>query len=87
MACEIKVDFKQNKALQGLYDYCGTNCTQFYTYLTTVIPNVSPNGTLQFREDFVKEWKGKEPLSIDSDTKAVRDDIIKYFNKKYTSVI
>lgn len=85
MACEIKVDFKQNKALQGLYDYCGTNCTQFYTYLTTVIPNVSSDGTLQFRADFVKEWKGKEPLSMDSDPIEVRDAIIKYFNKKYPS--
>ena len=41
MACFIKIDFERAKALKGLYDYCGTNCSQFYSYLTTVIKNIN----------------------------------------------
>ena len=87
MACTISVDFEKAPALKALEQYCGTNCTQFYSYLTTVIKNVNADGELEFKDDFIQNgWKGKQPLDIKtSDPIKVRDAIIKYFNKKYPS--
>jgi len=84
MACTINVDLTRAKALQALYDYCGTNCSMFYSYLTTVVKDINTKGELEFREAFAEQWKGKEPLDINtSDPAKVKDAIIKYYNKKY----
>ena len=86
MACQITVDFERAKALKELYDYCGTNCTQFYTYLTTVIKNINSDGAFEFTPDFIKEWKSKTPLDIQTTPGAeLRDAIISFFNDKYPS--
>lgn len=87
MSCIINVDLTRAKALTGLYNYCGTNCSQFYSYLTTVIKNINSEGELTFTPEFKASWKSKSPLDINTTpTEELKDAIIKFFNSKYPSV-
>ena len=87
MACHIKIDTDVNKALKGLEAYCGTNCSQFYTYLTTVIKNVNEEGMLEFTPDFKKSWSYKQELNMEtSNPEYVKRAILKYFNNKYPDI-
>ena len=89
MACTISVNFEKAPALKALEQYCGTNCTQFYSYCTTVIRNINADGELEFKEDFIKNgWKCRQPLDIKtSDPVKVRDAIIKYLSTIVTKSI
>lgn len=87
MACHIKVDFTRAKALTALYEYCGTNCSQFYSYLTTVIKNINSEGELIFTPEFKASWTSKSPLDInETPAEELKNAIIKFFNNKYPSV-
>ena len=86
MACSIKIDTEKYKALDELYKYCGSNCSKFYNYITTVIKNINTNGELEFSPDFLAV-KGNSDLNpISSNPKKVKDKVIQYFNSKYPSV-
>lgn len=88
MACTIKVDFNRAKALKNLSDYCGTNCTMFYSYLTSVFKDVTSNGNLEFTNEF-KEFVGdKIQLDINKmDGETLKNKIIEFYGNKYASVI
>ena len=87
MACVINVDLNRAKALKALYDYCGSNCSMFYSYLTAVIKDVNSQGELEFTDEFKHSWKERKSVNInESDPVKVKDAIIKFYNEKYPSV-
>ena len=87
MACVINVDLNRAKALKALYDYCGSNCSMFYSYLTAVIKDVNSQGELEFTDEFKHSWKERKSVNInESDSVKVKDAIIKFYNEKYPSV-
>ena len=87
MACVINVDLNRAKSLKALYDYCGSNCSMFYSYLTAVIKDVNSQGELEFTDEFKHSWKERKSVNInESDPVKVKDAIIKFYNEKYPSV-
>ena len=86
MACIIKVDFTRAASLKNLSDYCGTNCTMFYSYLTSVFKDVTSDGNLQFTDDF-KKFIGDIQLDVNNmNGETLKNKIIEFYNNKYASV-
>ena len=86
MACTIKVDFTRAASLKNLSDYCGTNCTMFYSYLTSVFKDVTSDGNLEFTDDF-KKFVGNIQLDVNNmNGETLKNKIIEFYNNKYASV-
>ena len=86
MACTIKVDFTRAASLKNLSDYCGTNCTMFYSYLTSVFKDVTSDGNLEFTDDF-KKFVGDTQLDVNNmNGETLKNKIIEFYNNKYASV-
>jgi hypothetical protein len=90
-SCSLNFDVNKHTALEALKEYCGTNTSQFFNYLSSVIHPINKEGDIDFTDEFKQEWaknkRNGELSLINTDKTLLRDKIIDYFKKSNPSSI